>query len=89
MSLATIVARPAFWADAACLTRESQQLVAQGRANWFPEQGRSSGLARDVCADCPVRRQCLDFANSEPFLRGLWGGFTEGERRRMRERGAA
>jgi WhiB family transcriptional regulator, redox-sensing transcriptional regulator len=41
---------------------------------------------RRVCAACPVRTQCLDYAmamegNSDRFHRsGMWGGLTPGER---------
>ena len=40
--------------------------------------------AKAVCAGCPVREACLDYAlaNSEHF--GVWGGTTERERRRLR-----
>ncbi len=33
-----------------------------------------------MCAGCPVRRQCLEFAmRTRPH--GIWGGLTEVERR--------
>lgn len=36
--------------------------------------------AKSVCASCPVRRQCADYAirAREPY--GVWGGLTEEER---------
>ncbi|MFF4381651.1 WhiB family transcriptional regulator [Kitasatospora sp. NPDC001547] len=36
--------------------------------------------AKAVCADCPVRRECLRHAlrTREPY--GVWGGLTEEER---------
>jgi WhiB family redox-sensing transcriptional regulator len=39
--------------------------------------------AKRVCAVCPVRRECLDYALRvrEPF--GIWGGLNEAERRRL------
>lgn len=39
--------------------------------------------AKKVCADCPVRERCLTFALdvAEPW--GVWGGFSEGDRRRL------
>lgn len=42
--------------------------------------------AKDICARCPVLAQCREFALStrEPY--GVWGGMTEGERRRTTER---
>ncbi|OBG87378.1 hypothetical protein A5733_04195 [Mycobacterium sp. NS-7484] len=39
--------------------------------------------AKQVCAQCPVLRQCREhsLAFEEPF--GIWGGLTEEERSRM------
>nr|WP_308379306.1 WhiB family transcriptional regulator [Streptomyces sp. ISL-43] len=39
--------------------------------------------AKRVCAGCPVRTACLDYAlrTREPF--GVWGGLTEEERRAL------
>lgn len=55
---------------------------------FFPERGESTAKAKAVCAACPVREQCLEYAltNGEKF--GIWGGLSERERRRLRrERG--
>ncbi|WP_456858652.1 WhiB family transcriptional regulator [Geodermatophilus sp. SYSU D00691] len=51
---------------------------------FFPEKGGSTREAKRVCAGCPVRLQCLEFAlgNDERF--GIWGGLSERERRRIR-----
>ena len=40
--------------------------------------------AKEVCASCRVRRQCLQFAIATRQLHGVWGGTTEEERRAMR-----
>lgn len=58
-----------------------------GPALFFPEQGESSAQdAKRVCAGCPVREKCLEYAlaNREPA--GVWGGLDETERRRLLER---
>ena len=39
--------------------------------------------AKAICADCPVREQCLDHAMRAPEQYGIWGGKTPRERRRM------
>lgn len=51
---------------------------------FFPNKGDSPKAAKKVCADCPVRAQCLawSLANDEHF--GVWGGLTEHDRRKMR-----
>ncbi|HEY1823986.1 MAG TPA: WhiB family transcriptional regulator [Trebonia sp.] len=36
--------------------------------------------ARRVCAGCPVRQQCLDFAMRTREPAGIWGGTTPEER---------
>ena len=42
--------------------------------------------AKEVCARCPVREACLDFALSTGQAYGIWGGLTEDERRSLRRR---
>lgn len=37
--------------------------------------------ARLLCADCPVRSQCLAEALDERIEYGVWGGTTERQRR--------
>lgn len=34
--------------------------------------------AKDICASCPVRQECAEFAKDERF--GIWGGMTPRER---------
>jgi WhiB family redox-sensing transcriptional regulator len=40
---------------------------------------RREAQAREVCADCSVRRSCMDFAR-EHHEYGFWGGESEDER---------
>ena len=51
---------------------------------FFPERGESAGPARRVCAACPVRQPCLDYAITNRITHGIWGGMTERERRPLR-----
>lgn len=55
--------------------------------SFFPEKGEPSEAKR-VCIACPVRVDCLDYAlaNGEQF--GIWGGLTETELRRVKNRRA-
>jgi WhiB family redox-sensing transcriptional regulator len=58
-------------------------------AIFFPERHEDGRLAKQICADCPVRVLCLNYAldNREQF--GIWGGKSVQERRRiLRERAA-
>ena len=51
---------------------------------FFPERGESAEPARRVCAACPVRQPCLDYAITNGIVHGIWGGLTERERRALR-----
>lgn len=41
---------------------------------WFAEEPADLELAKSLCGDCPIRRQCLTAAldRAEPW--GVWGG---------------
>jgi len=41
-------------------------------------------IARAICNDCPVRKECLETAllNDEPY--GIWGGYTPPERHALK-----
>lgn len=53
----------------------------------FPGRGDNAGVdaARAVCARCPVRVDCLEYALDNDEHYGVWGGTSERERRRMRK----
>ena len=53
---------------------------------FFPERGESAGPARQVCAACPVRQPCLDYAITNRIVHGIWGGLTVRERRALQSR---
>ncbi len=53
---------------------------------FFPLTDDEAGPAKAVCATCPVREQCLEFALATRQDDGVWGGLTETERRRLRRR---
>ena len=45
--------------------------------------------AKEVCCECPVKFDCLDFAMETNQDTGIWGGTSEEERRQMRREIAA
>lgn len=53
---------------------------------FFPDKGGSVREGKQVCAQCPVAAECLDYAlaNNERF--GIWGGLSERERRKLNDR---
>jgi WhiB family redox-sensing transcriptional regulator len=44
--------------------------------------------AKAVCASCPVRVECLTWALETGQNYGIWGGYTEDERRELKRRNA-
>jgi len=45
-------------------------------------------LARQICASCPVRTECLTYALTTGQQYGIWGGLDEQERRAQRQQQA-
>ena len=50
---------------------------------FYPVSDEDSDAAKAVCAQCPVREACLEYALANRERDGVWGGATERERRRM------
>lgn len=50
---------------------------------FFPDDGGGVEVARRVCARCPVRDECLEFALSHHIAHGVWGGKSERARQRL------
>ena len=53
---------------------------------WFFTEGDAFKVkyAKMVCRDCPVLQDCLEYALSFPDTRGVWGGTTTKERKKVR-----
>ena len=51
---------------------------------FFPGRGEPAEPARQICAGCPVRQPCLDYALSHAITYGIWGGLTERDPRPLR-----
>jgi WhiB family redox-sensing transcriptional regulator len=91
-AIAAALTTPGRWAERA--------LCAQADPDaWFPDRGHCdlATSAMRICAHCPVRTQCLDYALSGAdtwggIASGIWGGTTPKERdqlRRQRKAAAA
>ena len=52
-------------------------------ARFFPSDGVGVEQARRICATCPVRERCLEYALVHRIDHGVWGGTSERERRRI------
>jgi WhiB family redox-sensing transcriptional regulator len=74
-------------ADDNLLAWQTDSLCAQTDPEaFFPEKGGSTRDAKKICTSCEVKTECLEYAlaNDERF--GIWGGLSERERRKLRQR---
>jgi len=69
--------RPPEWTEQALCAQTDPEA-------FFPEKGGTTRPAKAMCATCPVRVECLEYAldNDERF--GIWGGLSERERRKLK-----
>lgn len=63
------------WQDALC--------AQVGGDLWFPEKGGSNTAAKRICAACPVRAECLQYALDNDIRFGIFGGLSGYERRKL------
>jgi WhiB family transcriptional regulator, redox-sensing transcriptional regulator len=82
-----MTARLAHWrAVGACLSADPEIFFpVSGTVATAPQVAE----ARRICAGCPVRGECLDFAMRTGEAHGIWGGTTQEERSRARRAAAA
>jgi WhiB family redox-sensing transcriptional regulator len=52
-------------------------------AIFYPASEEDADEAKAICAACPVRQPCLEYALANRERDGVWGGATEKERRRI------
>jgi len=55
-------------------------------STFFPATDDDAQQPKAVCAACPVREECLEYAIATRQDDGVWGGLDETERRRLRRR---
>ncbi|MGH3321392.1 MAG: WhiB family transcriptional regulator [Streptosporangiaceae bacterium] len=80
------------WQEAAACRGEDIALFFGPEGERQPEREVRERKAKAICADCPVRAECLEYALTKPEKYGVWGGMNEDERtaeRRRRSRRAA
>lgn len=73
-----VMPRSQWWKRAACRGIDPE--------TFFPKKPRDSWPALRVCAGCPVREACLEWALETRQDYGVWGGVPEDERRAMHGR---
>ncbi|MDR3116830.1 MAG: WhiB family transcriptional regulator [Bifidobacteriaceae bacterium] len=52
---------------------------------FFPDKGGSTKDAKNVCTNCVVKAECLEYALTNDIRFGIWGGKSERERRRFKK----
>lgn len=72
---------PMPWARKAACSGADPDLFFPRLGNDAKAQARA---AKEICAGCPVRVECLEYALVTPQKHGVWGGTTEKERIRIR-----
>ena len=55
---------------------------------FFPSHGDPGTEARQICATCAVRGDCLNYATEADEF-GIWGGLDQHERRNLKTETAA
>jgi WhiB family transcriptional regulator, redox-sensing transcriptional regulator len=78
---------PPVLASAACKGADPDLFFAPD-AERVTDRQRRVAQAKAICAGCPVRAACLDWALETGQAFGVWGGADEDERRAMRRRSA-
>lgn len=66
------------WLERAACTQEDSEL-------FFGGDSESTRTALSCCRTCPVKGDCLDFALANDQRYGIWGGLTEGRRRKLHD----
>jgi WhiB family redox-sensing transcriptional regulator len=75
--------RPEWQSRAACAGKPTVWFFCPSGVDGH-ERSRWFARGRLVCADCPVRVECLNYALSNGERHGLWGGASPRQRIDMR-----
>jgi WhiB family transcriptional regulator, redox-sensing transcriptional regulator len=78
--------RAEWWSRAACSTSDPDLFFPVSSSGPALSQVRRAKL---ICARCEIRQACFDYALDAGPMQGIWGGATEEERRRFRNRNGA
>lgn len=76
MNLLDMFERPEWQLQAACR--------GSGAKDWFPAIDDRIDALKQMCATCPVSRECLDYALRFDEAGGIWGGTAWVDRRKLR-----
>ena len=68
---------------AACRGEDAGLFFPPSRFEPKAERIVREGKAKIICAVCPVRMECLEYAVRTREIHGVWGGLNEAERRAL------
>ena len=79
----TVAPSRAWQSDALCRGNQATLFFPPSTIERKEERETREAKAKSICFVCPVRRDCSDYAMGirEPY--GIWGGYTEAERRQL------
>ena len=75
--------RAEWWSDAVCSTADPELFFS---VSSLSPALRQVAQAKAICARCHIQQACLRYALDVGPVQGIWGGTTEAERRRLRQR---
>jgi WhiB family transcriptional regulator, redox-sensing transcriptional regulator len=69
-----------YWHEALCAEIDPEL--------FFPKKGSiyESTVAKRMCRKCPIIEKCLEYALKDPEIKGIWGGTSEQQRYKLRNR---
>jgi WhiB family transcriptional regulator, redox-sensing transcriptional regulator len=76
-------------AQAACRGPQAAAFFPPSHLERKEEKARREQGAKAICAACPVRRECLEYALRIKEPHGIWGGLNELERKILLNRRAS
>ena len=68
---------------AACRGPQSSVFFPPSHFERKDEKELREARAKAICATCPVRKPCLDYALRIREPHGIWGGLNEAERKQL------
>lgn len=73
---------------AACRGPQSAVFFPPSSFERKDEKDARETRAKEICATCPVRKPCLEYAIRIKEPHGIWGGLNEAERKQVLARRA-
>lgn len=81
--MSTQRAPEAWQVKAACRGPQAAVFFPPAIAERKDQKEEREQRAKSICATCPVKRPCLDYALEIREPHGIWGGLNELERRQL------